>query len=546
MGARPRSSARARCRAAPGRRASAGTEASSRAHPRSLACAWPAATAPSSRCSTGTCAEPSASIWRPSIPSRAARKRFSSSTSGRVQQLVRGEPLLDLERGPGTGPARPAPHVGHRASARPGSAPRPCRSAAAGARPTRGRSARGRRRSAAARRRPRRSRVAAERRGMPDAREGLEERGARGGQAGVAPLPERRVGRSASSSGRWPRMPVDRGDGELRRSARRRGRAARRWARAGPARASSRTRASGSARLPETRSPADRERVGARARPRAARACRSCVVERGAERRQLGGRLARRVRVNAGRQLERAGVRLGASRARPGRAERRQQLSIGGRATSPRVEQHHLLLDPDRVGGPRSCRPPSPPSRAARCRASGRLRRALGALRRRRRRGPRTAPAARRPLDEASACHWTPNSEAARLGTRSPPTTPSGAQPTARRPSPSSSIALVVEGVDARGARRPSAAPGGCRRSSSTAWVAWRAGAVLAVLDLAAETSGRCWCSVPPRATLSTCMPAADRQDRHRRGASARRASASSKRSSSGSVGPSSGCGSAP
>ncbi len=113
-------------------------------------------------------------------------------------------------------------------------------------------------------------RVVVERPRDADARERAEDGHARGGEAGVAPLPERRVGREREQQRHVHAHPAERPDGRLLVRHARRGRAGRTSARAGRAPASSR-RSTGSARRarPRCRSTA---RTGAcRPRRRAAR-----------------------------------------------------------------------------------------------------------------------------------------------------------------------------------------------------------------------------------------------------------------------------------
>ena len=91
---------------------------------------------------------------------------------------------------------------------------------------------------------------------------------------------------------------------------------------------------------------------------------------------------------------------------------------------------------------------------------------------------------------------------------------------------------LVVEGVDLDRARRRSAPARRVPASTSTSWETWQPGSLW-------RWPGRCWCSVPPQATLSACAPRQMPSSGIPR-SSAARASASSKASSDGSVGPSS------
>ena len=121
--------------------------------------------------------------------------------------------------------------------------------------------------------------------------------------------------------------------------------------------------------------------------------------------------------------------------------------------------------------------------------------------------------AARARAASVSACHCTP-SRNARAGASIASITPSGAHATARSPPPSLSTAwwwkeltrtppaphhplqqAARRDLDASGSPRRPGPPGGARASSP-------------------GRSGRCWCSVPPRATFSACSPRQIGEDR--------------------------------
>ena len=229
------------------------------------------------------------SSMRASMPSRVAMKRFSSSSSGRSSTSGGMIALLELEPGDALDERRRGPRSRPRCSARRGSAPPRCRSAAAGARPTRGRWARRRPRSAAARPPPRPSRRS---RGTPAGcpRAGTPGRAACGPTPGPVsrPCQSGELADSASSSGRWPRirfMQVDRGvrrrDPHVHVERERglpAGELAHRVVHALVARAGGHPHL-----LP------DRERVGAAGRGTQARACASCASSARAQVLELGG-----------------------------------------------------------------------------------------------------------------------------------------------------------------------------------------------------------------------------------------------------------------
>ena len=133
---------------------------------------------------------------------------------------------------------------------------------------------------------------------------------------------------------------------------------------------------------------------------------------------------------------------------------------------------------------------------------------------------------------------------AARSSPSIPSITPSGDQATGPQPPPSRSMPWWWNELTGS-----STLPSTCARSESgamrTPCVVTSPGSCWRWLTEPSVTSGRCWNSVPPRATLSACMP----RQMPRIGsptASAARATASSKASRRGPIGPSSGCGGAP
>ena len=276
-------------------------------------------------------------------------------------------------------------------------------------------------------------------------------------------------------------------------------------------------------------------------------------------------------RVRIGAQLERRAVRLGARvRGQLAGQPRHHGVGLRGQRPAVRVEQHDLLLDADRprrrLGGGRparpgagpwhgvgapparrrrqarrprrsrhprhpargrfagpgaasasacqtawapksSCSPPSGPMPASRCvagrtvRAGQPCRRALSP-----RRGVRTATAARR-RRRASRRATARRARSARPAPRSPRSAPS------RRPRDGAQVEadavdrLVVEGVDL-----DRAAAGRLReaRVGRDAHLVARLRAGLGsggARSLPSVNSGRCWCSVPWRATLSSCAP---------------------------------------
>ena len=281
----------------------------------------------------------------------------------------------------------------------------------------------------------------------------------------------------------------------------------------------------------------DREGVGACARDLEAEQ-RQLSLELRPQRVQLGRGRADRL-VHARGQLERGLVRLRGHVTGQLRVERiehavdllRQRPVVG-------MEEHHLLLDADRVARARRVRRPGAPvARRRSCRPLGR---ALRERARGRGRAPRRAPRAGPRPARHSACHWTPSMKG-RPGASTASTTPSGDRADTRRPAPRSATAwwwneLTLDS-SCRSARRA-----GCRPRSRTAWVAIAAGRTAGAGATRRDASGRCWTSVPPRATLSAWVP--------RQIASngipishALPAAASSKLSTCGSVGPSSGCG---
>ena len=428
------------------------------------------------------------------------------------------------------------------ASARPSRAPRASRSAAAAARPTTGRSARGTRRSAAAGRWPRRSRRSRGTRAGCPTRGNAWNSGVRAEASPVSrpcqngelrrQREQQRAGGRACGSARAP---------PSRRSARRRARAARRSARGARARASSR-RATGSARRRRPRCPSTRrERMRARdrgARARAARASAASAARSAASSAAAPRDAAVRARWRA-RAPSRASRRRVRRRSSSGSAASTSSMREAS-AQSARLEEHHLLLDADRprrLAAAASLQSRPVPGAAHAARTSGSRSRTLAASSTSARKSARCSGIS----TSVSACHCTPSSRCRSLSSSMRLDDAVGrprhgaqalAEPVGR---------LVVEGVDRRLARRPR-----CARAASPARSdlvgrsarrepAWRCSIEPSV------TSGRCWCSVPPRATLSACAPRQMPEHRHAARVGGR-ASASSKASRSGSVGPSSGC----
>ena len=239
-------------------------------------------------------------------------------------------------------------------------------------------------------------------------------------------------------------------------------------------------------------------------------------------------------------QLERRAVRLRAIaceasspvRPRHHRVDREASDQSAGRAASPpprrRPSNGTTAAGPARPRGPGGARAGvGPGARAAAGRRAPDRSKSASSLRRGRRASRRaTARRARTGAGRSSIASITPS---ARPG--------DGAQADAELVD-----RLVVEGVDldGRAAARRRAESGATRTSCVTrAGLAWRCSIVPSVM------SGRCWCSVPPRATLSSWAPRQMPRIGSPR-ASAWRQSASSNASSRGSVGPSSGCGAAP
>ena len=288
------------------------------------------------------------------MPSRAARKRFSSSTSGgsSVRRVAVARSRPRAAPGDCTSAASAARVVDARLRVH-DRAPRPCRSAAAGARPTTGTSARGRRRSASAGRPPRRSRRSRRRRAGCPTRGKAWKSGVRAEARPVSrPCQNGELADSASSSGRCARSRLTQRGSRPRGRARRRGRAARTSARGAPARASTR-RAPGSARPPTPRCRA-RRRTGACPRRRRAGPERLERVDRARRRssRSSVGRaphvgVRRRWRARAPTPWVSARDVLDAARVR---ATASTVLRSACASDQPcGLEQHHLLLDADRV-----------------------------------------------------------------------------------------------------------------------------------------------------------------------------------------------------
>ena len=102
------------------------------------------------------------------------------------------------------------------------------------------------------------------------------------------------------------------------------------------------------------------------------------------------------------------------------------------------------------------------------------------------------------------------------------------------QPGPQPLDRLVVERVDVELARCRAARAGGGAGSTRTACVATQPGCVWRWATEPSTRSGRCWQSVPPRATLSSCMPRQMAEHRQAGGLRVAQRRASSKRSMSG------------
>ena len=280
----------------------------------------------------------------------------------------------------------------------------------------------------------------------------------------------------------------------------------------------------------------------------------SVAAELAPQRAELLDRAADRG-VDPGLDLQRRAVRLGGEAVV---AAMRQAGEDGVDPVRQRpadlVEQHHLLLDPDRVGAELVRLGPGRPGRQ---RAGAPRSRHLAVAA-----APRADALVLAGLDEAarkalfswgrwtsvSACHWTPIRNC-RPGSSIASIVPSGRARRHLQPLAEPVDRLVVEGVDVERVGDPHllVAEGPARRlpgSISTGWLVSVPG-VVCRCGICSESSGRCWCRAPPRTTLSAWVPRQIARIGISR-ASARRATASSKRSRSGSVGPSSACGSAP
>ena len=148
----------------------------------------------------------------------------------------------------------------------------------------------------------------------------------------------------------------------------------------------------------------------------------------------------------------------------------------------------------------------------------------------------RTARRARAGRSSVSACHCTPSTNVA-AGASMPSITPSGAQATARRPRPSRSTAWWWKELTRARRRRISRCELAAGRRSRPRASTRSPGALWRWSIACPGRSGRCWWSVPPRATLSACSPRQMARIGRPR-ASARRASSSSKQVELGLVGP--------
>ena len=183
---------------------------------------------------------------------------------------------------------------------------------------------------------------------QPRARERAEQRRAGAGQAGVAALPERRVGRQRQQQGQVGAQRVEQPDGGLRL-----GDAnvdVQRERRLAPGEAAHRVGDELVAPVGRhLRLAAQRERMHARAgQPQVQRA--QLLGEAPAQRRQLGDGLAYRV-VRVGGQLDRRAVRLAAQvDGQVARQAGHHVLGAGRRRPAAGVQEHDLLLDADGVG----------------------------------------------------------------------------------------------------------------------------------------------------------------------------------------------------
>ena len=286
---------------------------------------------------------------------------------------------------------------------------------------------------------------------------------------------------------------------------------ARRSARAGRARASSRRR-TGSARRPRPRSPARSRTDGCPRRRPAGRASRASA------RAVSGGRGARRpprrpspatpVWTSKAEPWVSAVTLLWVSAGSRGS----NSVDAVGERPGPRVEEHHLLLDSERVGAGLVATRPRRTRRGRPARRRPSLHRLRPPnLRSRIRAPPRrsreTAPA-RGPRDQQLGVPLDADQEAAArvLDRLDRPVAGPGRRDEV---APEPVDRLVVERVDVGRRRRRSSPPSRLPGSIRTPCGGSSPGVLLAVRhDLRrASSSGRCWTSVPPRTTLSACMP---------------------------------------
>ena len=311
---------------------------------------------------------------------------------------------------------------------------------------------------------------------------------------------------SASSSGRWPAHPVHQLDRLLRRGALPRARAARTWARGARARASSRTRAGSAGRW--TPGPPARRRTGwvpLRRRTQAERA--ELRVERQPQVPQLGpapGTVLWHPRAQLQRRLVGLGVTCEPSSGSSAGSTR--SISLRERPVLG-LEQHDLLLDPERVVGRGALgRPPRPPGSVMRP-APPAARRALRRLHQAREEAPLL-----RALDQALRVPLHAEAKRGRAPRSPPPRRPATSR---RRGAAAEPVdRLVVEGVDDHVSGPRARAPR-ARRGHSTA----------CVTRSPAPPDGVSRSRPSPRgvldqraaiATLKSCAPAADRQNRQR------------------------------
>ena len=246
---------------------------------------------------------------------------------------------------------------------------------------------------------------------------------------------------------------------------------------------------------------------------RAARARRRARCAAGAARR----RRRATVGVRVGRELERRAVRLGARvRSMHVLGQRGEHLlRARGRGSTSSGSSSITSSSTPTVHGasrPARCQSAQCPALAS-CRAhlpgSGALQASASAT------SSRNSAQCSGQLDERLGVPLHAQERARRRRSRCPRRgRPAPTRPRAAR-WPSAVDRLVVERVDvglghAHDSREPRVRARSARGGSAT-----RPRSRLAVLDRGADDVGRCWCSVPPRATLSVCAPRQIAEHRH-------------------------------